>query len=142
MAAASAFALKELRRTSYLANPPYVLVYLLVRVPICRCEILLPWFATQPSDRAAASVAPDETVRADASAWHAHDGTHVPWGDPDGAAIDPASAVGTAMEAGAASARGVGRTTKACDRAGNQNYCEKCLHIPSVFVRPRRGAGP
>jgi hypothetical protein len=40
------------------------------------------------------------------------------------------------VEAGAASACGVGRA-KARDRAGNQNYCEKCLHVPSVLFRRR-----
>jgi hypothetical protein len=45
------------------------------------------------------------------------------------------------MEAGAASAGGIGGT-EACERAGNQNCCEKGLHVSSVlFGRdPRRGA--
>jgi hypothetical protein len=41
------------------------------------------------------------------------------------------------MEAGAATAGGIGRA-KARERAGNQNCCEKRLHVFSLHFGPRR----
>jgi hypothetical protein len=45
------------------------------------------------------------------------------------------------MEAGAASAGGIGGA-KTRERAGNQNCCEKRLHVLSVHFVPHRGSGP
>jgi hypothetical protein len=45
------------------------------------------------------------------------------------------------MEAGAASAGGIGGT-EARECAGNQNCCEKGLHVSSVLLGRTRGAGP
>ena len=55
----------------------------------------------------------------------------------DGAAIGLASAIGAAMKAGAASARGI-RCAEACERAGDQNCCEKVLHVFSRFLAAGR----
>jgi hypothetical protein len=44
------------------------------------------------------------------------------------------------MEAGTASASGIGGA-KTGERAGNQNCCEKRLHILSVHFMPQRGGG-
>jgi hypothetical protein len=96
----------------------------------------LPSIETPGSNRAAASVSPDEAIGADASAGH-HD--HRPFDhdgrpDDDNAAIGLASAIGTAMPAGTASACGVGRAAEACDRTGDQNCCDKVFHI--VYFLP------
>jgi hypothetical protein len=65
------------------------------------------------SDDAAASVAPNRAVRADAGAGPYHDDRCGPHNN-DGAAIGLASAIGAAMKAGAASARGI-RCAEACE---------------------------
>src|SRR6185369_3601855 len=57
--------------------------------------------------------------------------------DDDSAAIGPAAAIGATMEAGAASAGGV-RGAKTRERAGNQNCCEKRLHVFSLHSGPHR----
>src|SRR4051794_32566436 len=94
--------------------------------------------SSRRSDRAAASIAPGEAVGADAPARHHHDGrrdhdpgSHHPGSDYEGAAIRPTSTIGTAMKAGPASAGGV-RGAETSERAGNQNCCEKGLHVSSV----------
>jgi hypothetical protein len=88
------------------------------------------------SDDAAASVAPNRAVRADAGAGPYHDDRCGPHNN-DGAAIGLASAIGAAMKAGAASARGI-RCAEACERAGDQNCCEKVLHVFSRFLAAGR----
>jgi hypothetical protein len=88
------------------------------------------------SDWTAASGIPGKSVGADPGARHHHNrgrGDHDRALDDDDAAIRTASAIGTAMEAEAASAGGIGGA-KTRDRAGNQNCCEKGLHVSSVFV--------
>jgi hypothetical protein len=112
--------LNPLRRVTGKRNPPH---------ECGRFEIPL-------SDRAAASITPDEAIGTDATARHNHDcGTldHDRRGNHDDATIDPATAVGSAMEAGTASTGGV-RCTKAGDRAGKQDCCEKGLHVSSVLL--------
>ena len=82
------------------------------------------------SDVAAASIGPGEADRADAANGPNYDDRGRPHDDNGTAAtIGLASAIGTAMPAGAASARGI-RGAEACERAGDQNCCcEKVLHV-------------
>jgi hypothetical protein len=82
------------------------------------------------SDVAAASIGPGEADRADAANGPHNDDRGRPHDDNGTAAtIGLASAIGTAMPAGAASARGI-RGAEACERAGDQNCCcEKVLHV-------------
>src|SRR3954451_11886934 len=101
------------------------------------------------SNHAAAAVAPDEAVGADAAGAHHHDrsrGDPHPWRDDPGrdhdhTAIGTAAAIGTAMEAGAASAGGLGGAD-AGERAGNQNCSEKRLHVSSLCWAASGGTGP
>src|SRR5260370_17107977 len=101
-----------MRRVTGSPNPPYAFCsFALAR----RCKIL--W---RPSERAAASIAPDGAVGADAGARHHHDRTHDPGSNHDDATIGTASAVGTAMVAEAPSARGV-RPAQARERDADHN---------------------
>ncbi len=89
------------------------------------------------SDRTAASITPGEAVGADAADRPHHDDRR---GNDDrsgvdhdnAAAIGLAAAIGSAMPAGAASASGI-RGAEACERTGDQNCCEKVLHVFSRF---------
>jgi hypothetical protein len=103
---------------------------------------LLPYVVMPRSNRTAASIAPAEADGADAAARHYDDPRplHYDRGalDDDDLGIGTASAIGAAMEAEAATTGGI-RGTKACDRAGNQNQCEKIFHVISLQER-RRGA--
>jgi len=95
-------------------------------------ENRIPLFRIMLLKRAAASIAPDGAVGADARARYHHDWTldHDPGSYHDDA-VGTASSVGTAMVAGAASARGV-RRAKTCERDGKQNCREKGLHVSSI----------
>lgn len=112
------------------------------RVPLARPlaghKIRLPRVEPPRLERAAAPIAPDGAVGADAGARHNHDGTHDPGSNHDDA-IGTASAIGTAMEAGSAAACGL-RRAKARERAGKQNCCKKGLHVYSVVLG--RAAAP
>ena len=96
--------------------------------------------------RAAASIGPDEAVGAGATdgpnddhgGGPHHDNRGRPIDDDNAAAIGLAAAIGTAMPAGAAAARGIRRTEAgegACDQNG---CCEKGLHVLS-HCGPQRG---
>jgi hypothetical protein len=91
------------------------------------------------SKRSAAAVTPGEAVRAASAARHHHDGPldHTRSNHND-TAIGTASAIGTSMEARAASAGRI-RRTKARDRACNQSCSEKVLHVFSMHAGPHRG---
>jgi hypothetical protein len=82
--------------------------------------------------RTAASITPAEAGRADPAAGY-HDDRRPPHHyrgplDHDDAPICTATAIRAAMEAGAASAGGVG-STEARDGTGNQNCCKKVSHV-------------
>src|SRR6266404_1954505 len=95
-------------------------------------ENRFPLFRIMLLKRAAASIAPDGAVGADAGARHHHDRTHDRGSNHDDT-IGTASTVGTAMEAEAASARGV-RRAKARERDGKQNGRKKGLHVSSIVL--------
>jgi len=99
----------------------------------------LPSFAMPLLNRTAAAVTPGEAVRAAAAARHHHDGPldHARSNHND-TAIGTASAIGTSMEAWAASAGGI-RGAKARDRACNQSCSEKVLHVFPIHAGPHRG---
>jgi hypothetical protein len=91
---------------------------------------------TALSERTATSIPPAEADRADAAARHHNDRRPLhhdcgPLDHDDAAPVGLASAIGAAMEAGAAPAGGIGGA-KARDRAGNQNCCEKVFHVFSL----------
>jgi hypothetical protein len=97
------------------------------------------------SDWPAASIGPDEADGADAADGpdddhrRPFDNDRRPLDDDNAAAVGLTAAIGTAMPAGAASARGI-RRTEACEGACNQNgCCEKGLHVLS-HCGPQRGA--
>ena len=98
----------------------------------------LPCFVMPLLNRTAAAITPGEAVRAAAAARHHHDGPldHTRSNHHD-VAIGTATAIGTPMEAWAASAGGI-RGAKARNRACNQSCNEKILHIFSIVVRPPR----
>jgi hypothetical protein len=100
------------------------------------------------SERMAAAVAPEEAAGAAAIARYHHDlagaldhhGTLDHDARPlnhDHLAVGTADTLSVAVESGAASI-GCVRGTKARDRAGNDNCCEKVFHVLSLR-EPRRG---
>jgi hypothetical protein len=95
--------------------------------------------APRRSERAAAPVAPGHARSTNPGARrHHHDrgGSH-----DDDAGIGTASAIGAAVEAGTASAGGIGRA-EAGKRAHNQSCCKKILHVFSLRLgRSAAGSG-
>ena len=97
------------------------------------------------SDRAATAIGPDEAVGANAPNGPYHDDRgpcdddRSRIDDNHAASVGLATTIGTAMPAGAASARGVcGAETR--EGAGDQNCCEKVFHVLShSWAAARRG---